>query len=250
MAAFAGALACLRARRRPRCHRRALDARRRRAAAALRAHRPVHRRHQRLRVLRRGAAGRASWPRACGAPTCGWSRPRRRRSPTSRPSTERHRQPGQRAADHRRGRAGAHLNRAAAAITGWRGAGDRAAGARAALQLPAGFAAEPGRGRRRGRGPGASTTPTTAPTGGTIDLGVTAAPLPLPGGRAGIIFTFQDVTDIKRPGAHGAGARAAGRGRRDGGRHRPRDPQPAGLDVGLDPGAARRAAAVGRSRTR
>ena len=35
------------------------------------------------------------------------------------------------------------------------------------------------------------------PDGRDIELGVSAAPLPLAGGERGVIFTFQDVTDIK-----------------------------------------------------
>ncbi|MGD9905819.1 MAG: nitrogen regulation protein NR(II) [Vicinamibacterales bacterium] len=86
-------------------------------------------------------------------------------------------------------------NRAAATITGWPGA---VAGmpAAEALQLPPGFTADL-----------AAAGPTTRarrvdytfqrPDGRTIELGVSAAPLPLGGGERGVIFTFQDVTDIK-----------------------------------------------------
>ena len=47
--------------------------------------------------------------------------------------------------------------------------------------------------------------------------------------------------------SRGARAAAAGRGRRDGGRHRPRDPQSARVDGRIDPDPARRAAADRRS---
>ena len=83
---------------------------------------------------------------------------------------------------------------------------------------------------------------TTADGRGEIDLGLSATHLETPGGRAGLLFTFQDVTDIKKLERDARDAAAAGGGRRDGGRHRARDPQPAGVDVGLDsdpaPGAA------------
>ena len=49
-------------------------------------------------------------------------------------------------------------------------------------------------------------------------------------------------------GARGRDAEAAGRGRPDGRRHRPRDPQPAGLDVRLDAGAAPGARAASPTR--
>jgi two-component system sensor histidine kinase PilS (NtrC family) len=86
-------------------------------------------------------------------------------------------------------------NHAAAAITGWQGP---VAGIRAAevLQLPAEFAAElavdPGTGRAR-----RVDYTFNRPDGRPIELGVSAAPLPLSGGAQGVIFTFQDVTDIK-----------------------------------------------------
>ncbi|MGE0814367.1 MAG: nitrogen regulation protein NR(II) [Vicinamibacterales bacterium] len=86
-------------------------------------------------------------------------------------------------------------NRAAATITGWSGdvTGRPVA---EVLQLPDDFAAalaadrEPGRARRTDFG-------FRRPDGRTIELGVSAAPLPLGAGQRGFIFTFQDVTDIK-----------------------------------------------------
>jgi two-component system sensor histidine kinase PilS (NtrC family) len=86
-------------------------------------------------------------------------------------------------------------NRAAAAITGWQApvAGGLAV---EVLQLPDEFAAElaisPGTGRARR----VDYTFHRA-DGRPIELGVSAAPLPLAGGGRGVIFTFQDVTDIK-----------------------------------------------------
>ena len=85
---------------------------------------------------------------------------------------------------------------------------------------------------------------------GELEIGLTATHLETPGGRAGLLFTFQDVTDDQEARARRGDPAAARGGRRDGGRHRARDPQPAGVDVGLDsdpaPGAAaqQRAGAV------
>ena len=98
--------------------------------------------------------------------------------------------------------AGATLtyNRAASAITGR----DDVEGqpAREWLQLPAAFPEGTAGG---GAEPRARRTDYIYqhPDGRTIDIGVTAAPLPLPHGRAGTIFTFQDVTEIKRRGRLG-----------------------------------------------
>jgi two-component system sensor histidine kinase PilS (NtrC family) len=87
-------------------------------------------------------------------------------------------------------------NRSAATITGLR---DDATGrlAREWLQLPDGFVEAVSAGATEPRARRADYT-YTRPDGRTIEVGVTAAPLPLPDGRAGTIFTFQDVTDIKR----------------------------------------------------
>jgi two-component system sensor histidine kinase PilS (NtrC family) len=88
------------------------------------------------------------------------------------------------------------FNKAAAAITGVDSPSAIGRDAREVLALPATFGAqlvrldEP-RGRR-------ADFPYDRPDGRTIDLGLTAAPLPLPDGRAGHLFTFQDVTDVKR----------------------------------------------------
>jgi two-component system, NtrC family, sensor histidine kinase PilS len=86
-------------------------------------------------------------------------------------------------------------NRAATAITGWRGTvtGTPAA---AALQLPEEFAAELEVDSDTTRARRVDYT-FHRPDGRFIELGVSAAPLPLGGGERGVIFTFQDVTDIK-----------------------------------------------------
>lgn len=86
-------------------------------------------------------------------------------------------------------------NRAAAVITGWPAAvtGTPAA---AALQLPAEFAAELAVADPSARARRVDYT-FHRPDGRPIELGVSAAPLPLAGGDRGAIFTFQDVTDIK-----------------------------------------------------
>jgi two-component system sensor histidine kinase PilS (NtrC family) len=88
------------------------------------------------------------------------------------------------------------FNKAATAITGVDSASAIGRDAREVLALPATFGVhqvrpdEP-RGRR-------ADFPYDRPDGRTIDLGLTAAPLPFPDGRVGHLFTFQDVTDEKR----------------------------------------------------
>ena len=64
------------------------------------------------------------------------------------------------------------------------------------LQLPAEFAADLATDRDTGR-PRRVDYTFRRPDGRLIELGVSAAPLPLGGGERGFIFTFQDVTDIK-----------------------------------------------------
>jgi two-component system, NtrC family, sensor histidine kinase PilS len=88
------------------------------------------------------------------------------------------------------------FNRAAAVITGVFPEAALGRDARQLLGLPAPFwerlrEAETSRGRR------ADYVYTTA-DGRTIDLGVTAGRLPFPDGSIGHLFTFQDVTDVKR----------------------------------------------------
>ena len=83
--------------------------------------------------------------------------------------------------------------------------------------------------------------------GRTIDLGVTAAPLHFPDGTAGPPVHVPGRDRREAAGARRRPPRAAGGGGGDGRRHRPRDPQSAGLDVRLDAGAARRAVAQRRA---
>ena len=89
------------------------------------------------------------------------------------------------------------FNRAATAITGV--PADRAIGAdvRDVLALPPAFREQLGR-PGDSQGPARATLPYATADGRTIDLGVTAAPLLFPGWPPGHLFTFQDVTDVKR----------------------------------------------------
>jgi two-component system sensor histidine kinase PilS (NtrC family) len=86
-------------------------------------------------------------------------------------------------------------NRAAAVITGWDGdvTGQPAT---EVLQLPASFSTALASDREAGRARRVDYTYQRA-DGRPIELGVSAAPLPLGAGQRGFIFTFQDVTDIK-----------------------------------------------------
>ena len=87
------------------------------------------------------------------------------------------------------------FNRAAAAITGW----DRDVSGKSAsdvLQLPEAFANALATDSDAARPRRADYTYQRA-DGRPIELGVSAAPLPLANGARGLIFTFQDVTDIK-----------------------------------------------------
>jgi len=86
-------------------------------------------------------------------------------------------------------------NRAAAVITGWT-TPVTATSAVAALQLPSEFADDLDADTLVGRPRRVDYTFHRA-DGRDIELGVSAAPLPLAGGERGVIFTFQDVTDIK-----------------------------------------------------
>lgn len=86
-------------------------------------------------------------------------------------------------------------NRAAAVITGWEGSviGQPAT---EVLQLPESFAVGLASDRETGRARRVDYT-FRRRDGRPIELGVSAAPLPLGSGERGFIFTFQDVTDIK-----------------------------------------------------
>lgn len=117
---------------------------------------------------------------------------------------------------------------------------------REVLQLPEAFAAsltptgEIGRSRR-------VDYTYTRTDGRRIEVGVSAAPLPLGQGQRGYIFTSQDVADQgprarRRATAQqlvAVGEMAAGIAR---------NPQSAGGDVGRHAGAARRSSAVARRR--
>ncbi len=87
------------------------------------------------------------------------------------------------------------FNRAAAAITGW----DRDVAGKPVsdvLQLPAAFASALSADTDAARPRRVDYTYHRL-DGRPIELGVSAAPLPLENGERGVIFTFQDVTDIK-----------------------------------------------------
>ncbi len=89
------------------------------------------------------------------------------------------------------------FNRSAMLITGRDGAlpiGERAA---EVLQLPPAFAATLSQDLSRVRGKRTDYM-FRQPAGGTIEIGLSVAALPLPDGTRGYLYTFQDVTDIKR----------------------------------------------------
>ena len=89
------------------------------------------------------------------------------------------------------------FNRSAMLITGREGAlpiGERAADV---LQLPPAFAATLSQDLARVRGKRTDYM-YQQPNGATIELGLSVAALPLPDGSRGYLYTFQDVTDIKR----------------------------------------------------
>jgi len=89
------------------------------------------------------------------------------------------------------------FNRSAMLITGRSGAlpiGDAAA---TVLQLPEAFAATISQDLARVRSK-RTDYQFRRPDGRNIDLGVSVAALPLPDGTRGYLFTFQDVTDVKR----------------------------------------------------
>jgi two-component system sensor histidine kinase PilS (NtrC family) len=89
------------------------------------------------------------------------------------------------------------FNRAAEAITGLQALSVVGRRIEEVLELPASVASEliklagPGRGRR-------VESPYVTGDGRHIELGFTATQLRTPGGNAGLLFAFQDVTDIKK----------------------------------------------------
>ena len=201
--------------------------------------RAVHRRDQSVRVLRRGAAVRVRWPKACGRPARGSRMPRTQIAdlrafneyvidsllsglvtadcdephPHVQPRGIDDHGPAARAGDRPRRRRGA----AVAATFHGHGC-ERSA-------------------RRRSHASRSCST----------DRRWTAH-RHRPDGDDAVVARRAGRLPVHVPGRHGrqaARARrahpaAAGGGRRDGRGHRPRNPQPARLDVGIDPGAARR----------
>jgi two-component system sensor histidine kinase PilS (NtrC family) len=94
------------------------------------------------------------------------------------------------------------FNRSAMLITGRTGPLPLGEPASAVLQLPAAFAATVSHDLTRVRSK-RTDYQFRRPDGQMIDLGVSAAALPLPDGTRGYLYTFQDVTDVKRI-EHGA----------------------------------------------
>jgi len=89
------------------------------------------------------------------------------------------------------------FNRSAMLITGRSGALPIGEAAAAVLQLPEAFAATISQDLARVRSK-RTDYQFRRPDGRSIDLGVSVAALPLPDGTRGFLFTFQDVTDVKR----------------------------------------------------
>ncbi|MBY0494044.1 MAG: hypothetical protein K2Y23_07495 [Cyanobacteria bacterium] len=89
------------------------------------------------------------------------------------------------------------FNRSAMLITGRDGALPIGELASDALQLPPAFAGTLSQDLARVRSKRTDYL-FKMPTGGTIELGLSVAALPLPDGSRGYLYTFQDVTDIKR----------------------------------------------------
>jgi two-component system, NtrC family, sensor histidine kinase PilS len=89
------------------------------------------------------------------------------------------------------------FNRSAMLIAGRSGALPIGEPAAQVLQLPAVFAASLGQDLARMRSKRLDYL-YHRPDGHTIDLGLSVAALPLPDGSRGFIYTFQDVTDVKR----------------------------------------------------
>ena len=89
------------------------------------------------------------------------------------------------------------FNRAAEAITGHPAFSVVGRRLEDVLELPPNVASELGHLSDPSRGRRIETTFRTG-DGRKIDLGFTATPLKVPGGNAGLLFAFQDVTDIKK----------------------------------------------------
>jgi two-component system sensor histidine kinase PilS (NtrC family) len=89
------------------------------------------------------------------------------------------------------------FNRAAEAITGHPAFSVVGRRLEEVLELPPNVAAELGHLSDPSRGRRVETSYRTG-DGRQIDLGFTATPLQTPGGNAGLLFAFQDVTDIKK----------------------------------------------------
>ena len=139
-----------------------------------------------------GLAGRAPAVGRCAAR----GRLARDRRP-ARLQRVRHRQPAERPGDRRRRRPGPDVQpRGVDDHRRAGGAGDRPRRRRRA----AAAARLRERGSRRWpRRAACASTSTTAPaTAARIDIGLTATTLAFPDGRNGYLFTFQDVTDLKR----------------------------------------------------
>lgn len=89
------------------------------------------------------------------------------------------------------------FNSAAEQITGCHGPATIGRNATEVLQLPEGFLASLEADLDRSRTRRADYTFRTSDSG-TIDMGLSATHLVTPGGRAGFLFNFQDVTNLKR----------------------------------------------------
>lgn len=89
------------------------------------------------------------------------------------------------------------LNRSAMVITGREGALPIGQSVIDVLQLPPAFSADLAQDLARARSKRMDYN-YRLPRGGTIDIGLSVAALPLPDGSRGYLYTFQDVTDIKR----------------------------------------------------
>ena len=131
------------------------------------------------------------------------------------------------------------FNKAAEGITGVTAAQVVERRATDVLQLPSEFAEIFGSREGRPRLPRVEYVFRCA-DGREIELGISTAILRTPRGEVGFVFTFQDVTEARRHEREARDSAAPGRRRRDGRRHRARDPQSAGVDVRLAADPARR----------